>query len=245
VAFCAAGLRGQPDHGQRLTTPEAGSVITRTLEDLQAPDELTQHFTRFGLATTHMLTPESTVAYQHELLAGTDLVDEVSEGTRCSFERLRTVYIYGVLEYEFFTVAGEFARLVVEQALRDRFLTYHHDGITLVNTRTRQERVVQVESFEDVRAAFKQSGGPWKLKLKTPVPPMTFSGMQGSTCTPLLRPMFARHLCYQDGGTHPQRRYSSDHEPGYATTWKPTLLSRGQALPGTLSPNVAEDSGSK
>lgn len=152
-------------------------MITRTLEDLQAPDELTQHFTRFGLATTHMLTPESAVAYQHELLAGTDLMDEVPKGTRHSFERLRTVHIYGVLEYEFFTVAGEFARLVVEQALRDRFLTFHHDGVMLVNPRTRQERVVQVESFEDVRAAFKQSGGPWKLKLKTPGSPMTFSGM--------------------------------------------------------------------
>lgn len=152
-------------------------MITRTLGDLQAPDEQTQHFTRFGLATTHMLTPESAVAYQHELLTGTDLANEVSEGTRRSFERLRTVYTYGVLEYELFTVAGEFARLVVEQTLRDRFLSYHHDGVTLVNPRTRQERVVQVKSFDEVRAAFQQPGGPWKLKLKTLGPPMAFNGM--------------------------------------------------------------------
>lgn len=176
MAFCLAGLHGRPDHGQRLTT-EAGSVITRTLDDLQAPDEQTQHFTRYGLATTHILTPESAVAYQHELLTGTDLVNEVADGTRRSFERLRTVYIYGVLEYELFTVAGQFARLVVEQALRDRFLCYHHDGITLVNPTTRQELVVQVESFDDVLDAFKQPGGPWKLKLKTAGPPMTFNGM--------------------------------------------------------------------
>lgn len=75
-------------------------MIISTLEDLREPDGRTQHFTPFGLATTHMLTPDAALAYQQSMLGGTDLVEEVTEGTRLSFERLRTLYVYGVLEYE-------------------------------------------------------------------------------------------------------------------------------------------------
>src|SRR5438046_2654259 len=104
----------------------------RALEELQAPDERTQHFTPYGLSMG-MLTPEETVAYQQEVLACTDLVDDVAEGTRNSFERLRTVYVYGVLHYEMFTVAEELARLVIEQALQDRFMEHYKRSIPFVS----------------------------------------------------------------------------------------------------------------
>ncbi|GAA1315654.1 hypothetical protein [Saccharothrix xinjiangensis] len=151
-------------------------MITRTLEQLRTPDERTQHFTPHGLGITHMLTPEAALDHQHTMLAGTDLVDEVAEGTRLRFERVRTLYLHGVLDFEFFTVAGEYARLVVEHALRDRFLAFYEHRIVLVNTSTGLQRIAQVDSFDDVLAAFKH-GGAWKLKLTGSGAAMKFNGM--------------------------------------------------------------------
>ncbi|WP_433261572.1 hypothetical protein ACQPZF_27190 [Actinosynnema sp. CS-041913] len=152
-------------------------MITHTLEQLRTPDERTQHFTPYGLGITHMLTPEAALAYQHTLLTGTDLVDEVTEGTRLRFERVRTLYLHGVLDYEFFTIAGDYARLVVEHALRDRFLTFYEHRIVLVSASSGRERTVEVDSFEKVHAAFKRRGGPWKLKLATGGELEKFNGM--------------------------------------------------------------------
>ncbi|QFZ20369.1 hypothetical protein [Saccharothrix syringae] len=140
-------------------------MITRTLEELRAADERTQLFTPFGLGITLRLTPEAALAHQHAMLDGTDLVDEVAEGTRLRFERVRTLYLRGVLDHESFTVAGDHARLVVEHALRDRFLSFYRHRIVLVSTSSGHERIAQVDSFDKVRAAFERRGGPWKLKL--------------------------------------------------------------------------------
>ncbi|WP_447002502.1 hypothetical protein ACRAKI_22600 [Saccharothrix isguenensis] len=125
-------------------------MITRTLEELRTPDEPTQYFTPYGLGITHMLTPEAALAHQHTMLAGTDLVDEVAEGNRLRFERVRTLYLHGVLDYEFFTVVGDYARLVVEHALRDRFVAFYQHRIALLNTSSGLECTEHVDSFEDV-----------------------------------------------------------------------------------------------
>lgn len=151
-------------------------LITRTLEELRTPDERTQRFTPFGLGLTHELTPAAALAHQQAMLQGTDLVDAVADGTRLSFERLRTLYVYGVLQYEFFTIAEQLARLVVEQALRDRFLSYYQHRIVLVNPTSGEQRTEQVASFEQVHAAFKRRRS-WKLKLTAPGESMAFDGM--------------------------------------------------------------------
>lgn len=150
-------------------------MTIRKLEDLCKPDERTQHFTPYGLGTTHMLTPEAALEYQQSVLKGTDLVDEVAEGTRLSFERLRILYVYGVLEYEFFTIAGQLARLVIEQALRDRFLDFYQHGVVMVNTKSGAERTELFTSFDQVHDAF--SRRRWKLKLTAPGESMAFNGM--------------------------------------------------------------------
>ncbi|MCX2950197.1 hypothetical protein [Lentzea sp. NEAU-D7] len=152
-------------------------MIAPTMEELRAPDERTQHCTPFGLGITHMLTPEAALAYQHTLLTGTDLVDEVAEGTRQHFEALRTLYLYGVLRYEFFTLAGDTARLVVEHALRDRFLAFYEHRIVQVHASSGLERTVDASTFDQVLAAFKQRRTPWRLKLAAPGKPMVFDGM--------------------------------------------------------------------
>lgn len=152
-------------------------MITRTLEQLRTPDQRAQLFTPHGLGVSHMLTPESALAHQHAMLDGTDLADEVAESTRLRFGRLRTLYLRGVLDYESFTVAGDDARLVVEHALRDRFLTFYQHRIVLVSASSGRERTARVGSFEKVRAAFKRRNSPWKLKLTTGGVLEQFNGM--------------------------------------------------------------------
>ena len=98
-------------------------MIIKTLEDLQQPDEASLRFTPLGLGPK--MRPEDAAEYQQKIIARFDLSSQVPETTRNSFERVRTIYSYGVLCYELYTVAGDQARLVIEQALRDRFLPFY------------------------------------------------------------------------------------------------------------------------
>ncbi|MFD0782356.1 hypothetical protein ACFQZ8_00215 [Micromonospora azadirachtae] len=94
----------------------------KSLKQLREADERTQRFTPGGLGLDRILTPESAAQFQQELVAGLDLAPDVAAGTRQSFDRLRTIYAYGVLCYDIFTIVDGHALLVIEQALRDRFL---------------------------------------------------------------------------------------------------------------------------
>ncbi|WP_447008692.1 hypothetical protein ACRAKJ_25515 [Saccharothrix sp. DSM 118769] len=144
---------------------------------MRTPDERAQLFTPYGLGVSHILTPESALAHQHAMLDGTDLVDEVAESTRLRFERVRTLYLRGVLDYESFTVADDDARLVVEHALRDRFMAFYRHRIVLVNTSSGRKRTKQVDSFEKVRATFTRRNSQWKLQLTTGGVLDEFNGM--------------------------------------------------------------------
>jgi hypothetical protein len=165
-------------------------MIYRTLEDLQRQDERTQRITPFGLGMTHMLTPEATVAYLQDVLAGTDLVEAVPESTRLSFERVRTTFIYGALDYDLFTVAEALARVVTEHALRDRFLAYYDGNIPFTNDRG-AERVEQARSYEDVMNILNKpgikprKGRPieWRLKLPRSGEAIVFNGMLANLWT--------------------------------------------------------------
>lgn len=98
-------------------------MITRTFELRQA-DELTLRFTPMGFGMSVKLRPEDATEYQQQVIAAADLAPGVAEGTRQSFERLRTVFAYGVLCYDVFAVVHDHALLVLEQALRDRFVEF-------------------------------------------------------------------------------------------------------------------------
>jgi len=152
-------------------------VINRTLEDLRSPDERTLLFTPLGLGLSHQLSPEAAVAFHHDLLSGTDLVDEAPAGTRLTFEGLRTMFVYGVLQYELFTTAWQFAHLVIELALRDRFLSFYPQGIVLVHKKSGDEFILQATSFDDVHAALRKRGGSWQIRLARTDTPLRFDGM--------------------------------------------------------------------
>ncbi len=142
----------------------------RTLEELTTPDRRVLAFTPWGLSTIG-LKPEQAAEFQQQVIAASDLAPNVTEGTRCSFERLRSLHSFGILCYEAFTVAEDLAWLVMEQAFRERFVEYYEGKVPFVNVVSGVEHTLSASSFDEVYRAVKRggshSGKRWKLRLRS------------------------------------------------------------------------------
>jgi hypothetical protein len=151
-------------------------MIIKTLEELQRPDEASLRFTPLGFGP--QMHAEDAAEYQQTVIARFDLSAQVPDTTRSSFERVRTIYSYGVLCYELYTVAGDNARLVVEQALRDRFLPFY-DGIVIFIDKSGTPHEVKTDKFDQLYQAIRDHGRlrPWKLQLRSGGDPIRFDGM--------------------------------------------------------------------
>ncbi len=132
----------------RFNTPME-SPRSAILRELRTPDEATLAFNSFGLGGR--LQPEDAADFQAATIARAVLAENVPDDVRDNFERARKLHLYGVLEYEFFTAAGDYALLVLEGALRARFLAFYSDGIPLV--RGEADELLCASTFEDVLAA--------------------------------------------------------------------------------------------
>jgi hypothetical protein len=119
------------------------------LSTLRNPDERTLHFNPYGLGGR--LRPEDAARFQAASIARATLVDDVPADVRDNFERAKRLHLYGVLEYDFFTVAADYALLVLEGALRIRFVSYYDCNIPVVRKGAAEALVVR--TFDDVRAA--------------------------------------------------------------------------------------------
>ncbi|UQU67373.1 hypothetical protein COUCH_14365 [Couchioplanes caeruleus] len=153
-------------------------VEIKSLEQLREADERTQRFTPGGLSLGSKLTPESAAQFQQELVADLDLAPGVAAGTRQSFDRLRTIYAYGVLCYDIFTIVDGHALLVIEHALRDRFLEFHAGTVTFVRPSDQREFRVDATSYESIMDFLRTSAGR-KALLRVGAGPATvrFNGM--------------------------------------------------------------------
>jgi hypothetical protein len=155
-----------------------GSI--KTFEELTTPDERTLRFTPLGLSTAGALTPEYAAEFQQHAIAASDLQLDVPEDTRRSFERVRLLHSYGILFYEAFTLAEDLAWLVLEQAFRERFVTYFEGTIPMINVRTGEDATISVQSFDEVFHAVTRGGSyansSWELRLRSSSQTMTFRG---------------------------------------------------------------------
>src|SRR5215469_8219386 len=106
-------------------------MIIKTLAELSETDQASLAIRPLNIDSEKLA--EGVADYRQRLVASFELVDGVPESTRNSYERLRTIYSYGILCYELYTVAGDQARLVVEQVLRDRFLPFYDGTVTFVD----------------------------------------------------------------------------------------------------------------
>ncbi|WP_020525156.1 hypothetical protein [Catelliglobosispora koreensis] len=146
----------------------------KTLAELQEPDARTLRFTPHGLGIGVQMTPEGAAQFQQECVAGLELAAAVADGTRQSFEHLRAVFAHGIMCYEIFTLVGDHALLVIEQALRDRFLEWHHGTLILIDL-VGAEHSFSVTDYEDVIKLIRKHA-KWKLRL-SPGRGIAFNGM--------------------------------------------------------------------
>ena len=128
----------------------------KTLEQLQAVDERTLHFTPWGLGR---MPAEDSAEFQQRVIARLELADEVAESTRNKFEQLRAGFSHGVLCYELFTLVEDAARLTFEQALRDRFVAHYQDRAVDVRDRRGREHRVTVTSYSAFYEQFRNVQG--------------------------------------------------------------------------------------
>lgn len=120
----------------------------RSFEDLRAADNLSLAFNPYGLGSR--MKPDDAAEFQQRQIADCDLAEGVAAGTRASFERLRTVFAYGVLCYDVYTMVGDQALLIYEQALRDRFMEWSAGTITFRFSQD-PDASFAVTSYDDVK----------------------------------------------------------------------------------------------
>lgn len=150
-------------------------MIIKSLSELQEADEATLVFGPLGLGGT--MRPQDSAEFQQQVVARHELVPAVADGTRKSFERLRTIYAYGVLCYDIFTIVHDHALLVLEQALRDRFIDYHRGrAIEFVQPRTGRTEGIIAERYEQVHDFISGHRG-WKLRMGDGPETIEFNGM--------------------------------------------------------------------
>jgi len=82
-----------------------------TEEQLLQQDELNRHFVKFS-----DLQPES-LSERHASIAAIQLIPQVPESLKRTFRCAKRLYIYGHLEYDFFTVSLHYAHLALDAAL--------------------------------------------------------------------------------------------------------------------------------
>src|SRR2546425_4288084 len=141
----------------------------RTFAELTTPDEGSLRFTPLGLATSGQLRPEDAAQFQQRSIAPADLIPAVADGTRASFERLRALHSYGVLCYDLFTVVDDLRWVVLEQALRERFIAFYTGAIPIVNS-SGTKSVFRTSDFEAINGAFRRGGSHakgWQLELRS------------------------------------------------------------------------------
>ncbi|MGW2299384.1 hypothetical protein [Streptomyces violaceorubidus] len=144
----------------------------RRLADLRAADDLSLAFSPYGLGGR--MRPEDAAEFQQRQIADCDLTAGVAAGTRDSFERLRTVFAYGVLCYDVYTMVGDHALLIYEQALRDRFMEWCAGTVTFRAPQT-PDVSYTVTSYDVKRRADRLMRRRAKLVVGTHV--IEFNGM--------------------------------------------------------------------
>jgi hypothetical protein len=102
-----------------------------SFDDLVTPDPRSLRFTPMGLSMRGLLKPEDAFRFQKQAVE-VPLGPDVPQSTRDSLDRVRLTHIYGVLQYELFTVAYEQSLLLLEQGLGERFIGFYGGTVPFV-----------------------------------------------------------------------------------------------------------------
>jgi hypothetical protein len=78
-------------------------------------DEINRHFVKLS-----DLKPE-TLSERHDSVAAIQLIPQAPEDLKRTFRRAKRLYVYGHLEYDFFTASLHYAQLAIDAALHTRW----------------------------------------------------------------------------------------------------------------------------
>jgi hypothetical protein len=115
------------------------------LEAIRTVDETTLRFSPWGFGGR--AAPADSARFLDELLTYATLSADVPESIRLNFERVRTLFRHGLLEYSFFSVAYELSHFVLEGALRHRFVSYYVNEIPI--WKDGEESAIGASGFDD------------------------------------------------------------------------------------------------
>jgi hypothetical protein len=156
----------------------------KPLDQLRQADERTLRFAPMGLLTGAMMRPEDAALFQQEVISHADLAPAVAEGTRNTFERLRSLYAYGVMFYDVFTVVEDQAHLVLEQALRERFIEFYSGTVPFADASGAVHDVPALRFdglFDEIRTDGRlHRPQRWRLRLRRTGELIYFDGMLDS-----------------------------------------------------------------
>jgi hypothetical protein len=145
----------------------------KTLAEMQEPDR------RSLMSYVWTAEPAQAAELAQYAIGQIDLTPAVPGTTRQAFERLCTLFGYGILCYDLYTVAGDLARMVIEQALRERFLPFYGSQLIFVRVSDQQEKPVTADRWEAIPRRLLQDS-KWRLKLRSGHAPIEFNGMLAS-----------------------------------------------------------------
>ena len=154
----------------------------KSLEALQQPDDRTLRFTPYGLGPK--IGAERAARFQQETIAHLDLADVVPVQVRAAFDQLRTVCAYGVLCYDLYAFTHGRARLVLEYALRERFLEHYSNTIAFIDGNG-TEHTLQPANFDELYAEINKDNRlrkpqRWRLRVDPAGASLYFDGMLDS-----------------------------------------------------------------
>ena len=138
---CSPSTRGDTDQRRKHWLHERGGCENRGVDGeasdgdgilarLREADRRTLIFQPLGIGGE--LSPEDSARFITRLLERATLHPDVPDDVQGNFERVRLLFQYGVLEYEFFTAAFDAAHLVLEGALRHRFVSHYENAVPAI-----------------------------------------------------------------------------------------------------------------
>lgn len=145
----------------------------KTLAEMQQPDR------RSLMSYVWTADPAQTAELAQYAIGQIELAPAVPETIRQAFERLCTLFAYGVLCYDLYTVVGDLARMITEQALRERFLPFYGGQVTFVRASDQSEKTVTADRWDVIPRRLLQNS-KWLLKLRSGHAPIEFNGMLAS-----------------------------------------------------------------
>ena len=151
-----------------------------SLDELREPDVRTLKFGPLGLGGE--MEARDALRFQQEVVSHPELVPDVPSTVSDSFERLRRIHAYGVLWYDFFTVADDQARLFLEFALRERFVEFH-DGTVQFRDKAGELHDFPTTPFREIQAEaarHESKDDEWRLVIRRTGRGIRFDGMLDS-----------------------------------------------------------------